>query len=60
MARTAKIFNNNQKKGTVQYKNRCQFCGRPKGFLRFFKMCRICFRTMASEGKLPGITKSSW
>ncbi|WP_086046330.1 type Z 30S ribosomal protein S14 [Treponema endosymbiont of Eucomonympha sp.] len=40
--------------------NRCQICGRPRGYLRKFKMCRLCFRKMASEGRLPGITKSSW
>jgi small subunit ribosomal protein S14 len=40
--------------------NRCQICGRPRGYLRKFKMCRICFRKLASEGLLPGVTKSSW
>ncbi|MGP1587212.1 MAG: type Z 30S ribosomal protein S14 [Treponemataceae bacterium] len=40
--------------------NRCQVCGRPRGYLRKFKMCRICFRKLASEGLIPGVTKSSW
>lgn len=40
--------------------NRCQICGRPRGYLRKFKMCRICFRKLASVGLLPGVTKSSW
>lgn len=40
--------------------NRCQICGRPRGYLRKFKMCRLCFRKYASEGLLPGVTKSSW
>lgn len=40
--------------------NRCQICGRPHGYLRKFKICRICFRKLASEGLLPGVTKSSW
>lgn len=40
--------------------NRCQICGRPRGYLRKFKVCRICFRKLASEGLLPGVTKSSW
>ena len=40
--------------------NRCQICGRPRGYLRKYKMCRIYFRKLASEGQLPGITKSSW
>ncbi len=40
--------------------NRCPLCGRPRGFLRKFGICRICFRELASNGKLPGVTKSSW
>ncbi|MBR1535446.1 MAG: type Z 30S ribosomal protein S14 [Treponema sp.] len=48
-----------QKYKTREY-NRCQICGRPRGYLRKFKMCRICFRKMAGEGLLPGVTKSSW
>jgi len=40
--------------------NRCQICGRPRGYLRKFKICRICFRKLAGEGLLPGVTKSSW
>jgi small subunit ribosomal protein S14 len=40
--------------------NRCRICGRPRGYMRDFEMCRICFRELASEGKIPGVTKSSW
>jgi len=40
--------------------NRCRICGRPKGFLRKYEMCRLCFRKLASEGLIPGVTKSSW
>ncbi|MBN2651825.1 MAG: type Z 30S ribosomal protein S14 [Spirochaetales bacterium] len=40
--------------------NRCQICGRPRGYMRKFKMCRVCFRKYASEGQIPGVTKSSW
>ncbi len=39
---------------------RCQICGRPHSVYRDFGICRICFRKMANEGKLPGIKKSSW
>jgi small subunit ribosomal protein S14 len=39
---------------------RCRICGRPRGYMRKFQMCRICFRKLASEGMLPGVTKSSW
>ncbi len=40
--------------------NRCRICGRPRGYMRDFDMCRICFRKLASEGQIPGVTKSSW
>jgi len=40
--------------------NRCPLCGRPRGFLRKFQMCRICFRKLSMEGMIPGVTKSSW
>ncbi len=44
----------------VRKHNRCQICGRPRGFLRKFGICRICFRKMALEGKIPGVVKASW
>lgn len=40
--------------------SRCKVCGRSRSFMRKFGLCRICFREMASQGKLPGVTKSSW
>ncbi len=40
--------------------NRCPICGRSRAFLRKFGICRICFRTMASRGEIPGVVKSSW
>lgn len=60
MAKVSMINRNKKKKGTIQHRNRCQICGRPRGYLRFFKLCRICFRTLASTGKLPGVKKASW
>ncbi|MCH7511413.1 MAG: type Z 30S ribosomal protein S14 [Chloroflexi bacterium] len=39
---------------------RCKVCGRPRGYIRYFALCRICFRQLALEGKLPGVQKSSW
>ena len=39
---------------------RCHLCGRPRAFMRYFALCRICFRQLALEGKLPGVKKSSW
>ncbi|MBW2429297.1 MAG: type Z 30S ribosomal protein S14 [Deltaproteobacteria bacterium] len=44
----------------VRSYNRCPICGRSRGFLRKFGICRICFRVFASQGKLPGVVKSSW
>ena len=44
----------------VQGYNRCYICGRPRGYLRRFGLCRICFRERALLGELPGVTKSSW
>jgi len=47
-------------KFAVRFRNRCRLCGRPRGFLRDFGLCRICFRQMSLKGEIPGITKSSW
>jgi small subunit ribosomal protein S14 len=44
----------------VRLKNRCQLTGRPRGFMRHFGLSRNMFRDMALEGKIPGVTKSSW
>jgi small subunit ribosomal protein S14 len=44
----------------VRGTNRCKLCGRPRSYMRKFGMCRICFRKLALEGLLPGVTKSSW
>jgi small subunit ribosomal protein S14 len=44
----------------VRLRNRCSLTGRSRGYLRKFKMSRLCFREMASDGLIPGITKASW
>lgn len=44
----------------VRVRNRCKICGRPRGYLRQFGMCRICFRELAYRGELPGVMKASW
>lgn len=44
----------------VRLRNRCAFTGRARGFLRKFGVSRLCFREMASQGLIPGVTKSSW
>lgn len=40
--------------------NRCKLCGRSRGFIRHFQMCRICFRELARKGEITGLRKSSW
>jgi small subunit ribosomal protein S14 len=61
MARKALIEKSKRKpKFAVRQRNRCQRCGRPRGFLRKFGLCRICFREMALRGEIPGVRKSSW
>ena len=44
----------------VRLRNRCQLTGRARGFLRKFKLSRLCFREMANQGLIPGIVKASW
>jgi small subunit ribosomal protein S14 len=48
-----------QKYGVRAY-NRCHRCGRPRGYVRRFGVCRICLRELAHQGVIPGVTKSSW
>ncbi|MDD4628189.1 MAG: type Z 30S ribosomal protein S14 [Candidatus Peribacteraceae bacterium] len=50
----------NKSKFPSRIYNRCTLCGRRHGYMRFFKLCRICFRELAINGEIPGITKSSW
>lgn len=51
---------NRPAKFTVRRSNRCKICGRPRGYMRAFDMCRICFRKLAHQGQIPGVTKASW
>lgn len=44
----------------IRLRNRCQLTGRARGFLRKFKLSRLCFREMANQGLIPGIVKASW
>lgn len=61
MARKAMIVKSQRKPVFPHRKhNRCKICGRPRGYLRKFEMCRICFRKLANKGLIPGVTKSSW
>ncbi|MFH0975531.1 MAG: type Z 30S ribosomal protein S14 [Spirochaetota bacterium] len=49
-----------KQKFEVRQYHRCRICGRSRAYLRRFELCRICFRNLASEGKIPGVLKSSW
>ena len=61
MATTAKIAKEAKTpKFKIRLRNRCQRCGRPRAFLRKFALCRLCFRKLALEGDIAGVTKSSW
>ncbi|HEY8322283.1 MAG TPA: type Z 30S ribosomal protein S14 [Candidatus Baltobacteraceae bacterium] len=61
MAKTSLIVKSlRTPKFKVRAHNRCKLCGRPKGYLRKFAMCRICFREHAHQGVVPGVTKASW
>lgn len=61
MARRSLIVKAQRKpKYRVRAVNRCRLCGRARGYMRKFELCRICFRELASAGKIPGVTKSSW
>ena len=44
----------------VRLRSRCKLTGRPRGYMSKFGICRNQFRQLASEGKIPGLTKSSW
>ncbi|MBY0450456.1 MAG: type Z 30S ribosomal protein S14 [Cyanobacteria bacterium] len=44
----------------IKLRNRCSLCGRPRAYYRLFGICRLCLRKLSHEGKLPGVTKSSW
>ena len=61
MATTAKEAKERKTpKFAVRLRNRCQRCGRPRGYLRKFQLCRICFRGLSLAGEIPGVVKSSW
>lgn len=61
MASKAKMLRSGeQPKYRVRQHNRCRICGRPRGYIRLFGVCRICFRRMSLSGEIPGVRKSSW
>jgi small subunit ribosomal protein S14 len=74
MATTAKIAKDLKRKALIdiaraqhkkpkfacRHRNRCWRCGRPRGYLRKFALCRLCFRQLALNGEIPGVIKASW
>jgi small subunit ribosomal protein S14 len=61
MARKALIAKANRKpEFKARAYNRCQKCGRPRAYIRKFKLCRLCFRELALKGQIPGVIKASW
>ncbi len=61
MATEAQIVKSKKKpKYSSRIVRRCWRCGRRRGYLRDFNLCRICFRELANNGQIPGIKKSSW
>jgi small subunit ribosomal protein S14 len=60
MAKKAMQYREARRAYASQVRNRCTVCGRPRGYIRRFGLCRICFRELALQGKIPGVVKSSW
>jgi small subunit ribosomal protein S14 len=60
MAQKCMQYREQRRRYATRVRNRCQRCGRPRGYIRRFGLCRICFRELALQGKIPGVTKSSW
>ena len=60
MAKTSLIAKSQRPpKFSTRAYTRCQLCGRPRGYIRKFKLCRLCFRELALKGEIPGIVKAS-
>jgi small subunit ribosomal protein S14 len=49
-----------KQKFKIRLRHRCCLCGRPRAYMRKFALCRLCFRKLALEGDVTGVTKSSW
>jgi len=60
VARKCMIYREMRRKYKVRVRNRCKICGRPRGYMRRFQLCRICFKREALEGRIPGVRKASW
>lgn len=60
MAKKCMPYREMRRKYAVRVRNRCKRCGRPRGYIRKFELCRICFRELALQGHISGISKASW
>ena len=60
MAKKCMLYREERRKYPNQVRNRCKACGRPRGYIRRFGLCRICFRELALKGQIPGVRKASW
>ena len=61
MAKTSLIVKQRRpQKFKVRRYHRCKLCGRPRGYMGRFELCRICFRELALRGEIPGVVKASW
>ena len=60
MAKKSSVIRETRRKYPTRVRNRCTLCGRPRGYMRRFKLCRICFREQVNRGVIPGVMKSSW
>lgn len=61
MATKAQIAKSKRRpKFTTRVQRRCELCGRPRSVYRKFRICRICLRSLANQGKIPGMRKASW
>ncbi len=61
MAKTSlKVKQSRKQKFSTREYTRCTICGRPHAVLKKYGICRVCFRKMANEGEIPGVSKSSW
>ncbi|HBF40328.1 MAG TPA: type Z 30S ribosomal protein S14 [Anaerolineaceae bacterium] len=60
MAKKCMSYRETRRRSAIQVRNRCRRCGRPRGYMRRFGLCRICFRELALDGQIPGVQKASW
>ncbi len=61
MAKKSQLAKHRKKpKFKVRAYNRCKICGRPRGYIRKFGICRLCMRELSHKGELPGVIKASW